>query len=80
MTADRVDDLLKASTAVVASADSAILDACGDWLNLARISVERHRAELEPLWLLDPCWARTLMEKVEGGTHHSAPRWLDHSF
>jgi hypothetical protein len=52
-TADRVDELLKASTGVVASADSAILDACGDWLNLARISVERHHAELEPLWLLN---------------------------
>jgi hypothetical protein len=52
-TADRVDEMLKASTAVVASADSAILDECGDWLNLARISIERHRAELEPLWLLD---------------------------
>lgn len=52
-TADRVDELLKVSTAVVASADSAILDECGDWLNLARISVERHQAELEPLWLLN---------------------------
>lgn len=54
-TADRVDEVLKASTAVVASADSAILDACGDWLNLARISVERQQAELEPLWLLNLC-------------------------
>lgn len=52
-TADRVDEILKASTAVVASADSAILDECGDWLNLARISVDRFRAELDPLWLLD---------------------------
>ncbi|MDH3653098.1 MAG: DUF434 domain-containing protein [Myxococcales bacterium] len=52
-TADRVDELLKASTVVVASADSAILDECGDWLNLARIAVERHQAELEPLWLLN---------------------------
>ncbi|MBT8467818.1 MAG: DUF434 domain-containing protein [Myxococcales bacterium] len=52
-TADRVDELLKASNAVVASADSAILDECGDWLNLARMSVERHHSELEPLWLLD---------------------------
>lgn len=52
-TADRVDEILKDSTAVVASADSAILDACDDWLNLARISVERHLAELTPLWLLD---------------------------
>jgi len=52
-TADRVDEKLKASTAVVASADSAILDECGDWLNLARISIERYRSELEPLWLVD---------------------------
>ena len=52
-TADRVDQLLQASSAVVASADSAILDRCGDWLNLARIAVERNRIELAPLWLLD---------------------------
>jgi hypothetical protein len=53
MTADRVDETLKESSAVVASADSAILDECSGWLNLARVAVERHRAELEPLWLLD---------------------------
>jgi hypothetical protein len=52
-TADRVDETLKASTAVVATADSAILDRCSDWLNLARLAIEQHRAELEPLWLLD---------------------------
>ena len=52
-TSDRVDETLKASTAVVATADSAILDRCSDWLNLARLAIERHRAELEPLWLLD---------------------------
>lgn len=52
-TADGVDERLKRSTAVVASADSAILDACGRWLNLARIVVERHRCEVEPMWLLD---------------------------
>jgi len=52
-TADRVDETLKESEAVVASADSAILDGCGSWLNLARIAVERHRTELDPLWLLD---------------------------
>jgi hypothetical protein len=23
------------------------------WLNLARVAIEQHRAELEPLWLLD---------------------------
>ena len=55
MTADRVDEILKKSTAVVASADSAILDGCGAWLNLARLTVERHRVELDPLWLLDLC-------------------------
>jgi hypothetical protein len=52
-TADRVDERLKASTAVVASADSAILDRCGPWLNLARIAVERLQAQLDPFWLLD---------------------------
>jgi hypothetical protein len=52
-TADRVDEILKASTAVVATADSAILDQCSDWLNLASASIKQHRAELEPLWLLD---------------------------
>ena len=52
-TADAVDETLKASDAVVATADSAILDQCGDWLNLARIAIERHRDELAPLWLLD---------------------------
>jgi hypothetical protein len=53
MTADRVDETLKTSTAVVATADSAILDRCGDWVNLARLAIERHGAELDPLWLLD---------------------------
>jgi hypothetical protein len=52
-TADRVDELLKVSTAVVATADSAILDRCRDWLSLARLAIEENRAELEPLWLLD---------------------------
>ena len=52
-TADRVDEKLKATPGVVASADSAILDECGAWLNLARISIERYRSELEPLWLVD---------------------------
>ena len=23
------------------------------WLNLAHVAIEQHRAELEPLWLLD---------------------------
>ena len=53
MTADGVDETLKASSAVVATADSGILDGCSAWVNLARLVVERHRAELEPLWLLD---------------------------
>jgi len=53
MTADRVDEILKTSSAVVATADSAILDQCGEWLNLARVAIEQHRAEFEPLWLLD---------------------------
>jgi hypothetical protein len=52
-TSDRVDETLKRSTAVAATADSAILDACDSWLNLARIAVERHRGEVEPMWLLD---------------------------
>lgn len=53
LTADRVDETLKASGVVVATSDSAILDACDDWVNLARIAVERHSAEVEPLWLVD---------------------------
>lgn len=53
LTADRVDETLMASSAVVATSDSMILDASDDWVNLARIAVERHRAEAEPLWLLD---------------------------
>jgi hypothetical protein len=52
-TTDRVDETLIASSAVVATSDSMILDASDDWVNLARIAVERHRAEVEPLWLLD---------------------------
>lgn len=53
LTTDRVDETLIASSAVVATSDSMILDASDDWVNLARIAVERHRAEVEPLWLLD---------------------------
>ena len=52
-TADRVDELLKSATAVAATADSAILDACDQWLCLARLAVESHRNEVEPIWLLD---------------------------
>ena len=53
LTADNVDEQLKASSATVATADSAILDSCNRWLNLARLAVERNRSALEPLWLLD---------------------------
>jgi len=52
-TADGVDEMLKSATAVAATADSAILDACDQWLCLARLAVEIHRSELEPMWLLD---------------------------
>ncbi|MGB5682895.1 MAG: DUF434 domain-containing protein, partial [Polyangiales bacterium] len=52
-TADSVDETLKRSHGVAATADSAILDDCSRWLNLARIAVERHRSEVEPMWLLD---------------------------
>ncbi len=52
-TADAVDETLKRAEGVVATADSAILDACGAWLPLARLAVERHEQELPPLWLLD---------------------------
>jgi hypothetical protein len=52
-TADAVDATLKRAPGIVATADSAILDACGAWLPLARLAVERHEAELPPLWLVD---------------------------
>lgn len=48
-----VDGTLIRSDAVVATADSAILDRCGSWLNFARAAVETHEGELSPLWLLD---------------------------
>ncbi|MGB8329859.1 MAG: DUF434 domain-containing protein, partial [Polyangiales bacterium] len=44
--ADGVDELLKTSTAVVATSDSAILDRCGQWLNLARLAVDQQRPHL----------------------------------
>lgn len=51
---DRVDATLRAATdAVVATADSAILDACGPWINLARYVVERQNADTISLWRLD---------------------------
>jgi hypothetical protein len=37
---DNPDPLLKASSGIVASADSAILDRCGRWFNLARDVIE----------------------------------------
>jgi hypothetical protein len=52
-TADGVDATLKQARAIVATADSAILDVCDRWLNLARIAVERQRSEVEPIWLVD---------------------------
>lgn len=48
-----VDERLKRSTAVVATADSAILDACGPWLNLARITVEGAQDAFDGLWLVE---------------------------
>jgi hypothetical protein len=52
-TADGVDETLKGAEAIAATADSGILDVCERWLNLARLAVERHRCEVEPIWLLD---------------------------
>ena len=48
-----VDARLKRSSAVVATADSAILDACGPWLNLARITVEGAQDAFDGLWLVE---------------------------
>jgi hypothetical protein len=53
MTADGVDETLQASSAVIATADSRILDACKAWVSLARGVIETHRDELAPLWLLE---------------------------
>lgn len=39
--ADNPDRVLRGSSEVVATADSAILDRCGAWLNLARLVVEQ---------------------------------------
>ena len=52
-TADRVDERLRASQSVVATSDSAILDACSAWLNLARLVVEGHAEALQRTWLFD---------------------------
>jgi hypothetical protein len=53
VTAHDVDGTLIRSNAIVATADSAILDHCESWLNLARAAVEAYEAEVSPLWLLD---------------------------
>jgi hypothetical protein len=53
ITADRVDEVLAVSSSVVATSDSAILDACSAWLNLARLVVEQQTDDLAPRWLLD---------------------------
>ena len=50
---ERVDEKLQESKAVVASADSAVLDLCGLWTNLARMTVERNREKLDSMWLLE---------------------------
>jgi hypothetical protein len=42
---DDPDPVLKATSDIVASADSAILDRCGSWFNLARVVVEDHSPE-----------------------------------
>jgi hypothetical protein len=44
------DPLLMAADAIVATADSAILDGCRRWLNLARMIVE---AKVPQAWLID---------------------------
>lgn len=48
--ADGLDGLLAASTDVVATADSGILDRCGHWFNLARCVVE---ASVPDAWTVD---------------------------
>jgi hypothetical protein len=47
---DRTDDRLIHSPHIVASADSAVLDRCGRWLNLTRRVVE---AEIPEAWIVD---------------------------
>ena len=48
--ADNPDRLLRTTPAVVATADSAVLDRCGPWLNLARLVVD---AAARDAWLID---------------------------
>jgi hypothetical protein len=47
---DRTDHLLIHSPHVVATADSAVIDGCGRWFNLARAVVE---SQIPEVWLLD---------------------------
>ena len=47
---DRTDRLLANSPHVVATADSAIIDSCGRWFNLARAVVE---SSIPDAWILD---------------------------
>lgn len=49
----RVDRELKSADGIVATADSAVLDVCGPWLNLARSVVEQYAGTLDRCWLLD---------------------------
>jgi hypothetical protein len=42
---DDPDPLLKAAGDIVATADSAVLDVCRRWFNLARCAIERHCAQ-----------------------------------
>ncbi len=47
---DRTDQVLIDSPHIVASADSAVLDACSRWVNLAREAVE---AAIPDAWIVD---------------------------
>ena len=47
---DSPDAVLKASREIVATADSAILDRCGSWLNLARKVIE---SRCPTAWIID---------------------------
>ncbi|HEX7069941.1 MAG TPA: DUF434 domain-containing protein [Rhodothermales bacterium] len=49
--ADAADALLAGATAVIATADSSILDRTGHWFNLARTVVER---EVPEAWIVSP--------------------------
>jgi hypothetical protein len=49
--ADAADALLASSKAVIATADSSVLDRAGHWFNLARPVVER---EVPDAWIVSP--------------------------